>query len=119
MRHSTQTIVDRKPLGAGQPTRAAPGVDAQLRLVPRPALHLPIQLTSAVGRARELAMVVELLDDARLLTLTGPGGCGKMRLALRAAEELADSYTEGVWLVELAGLEDAALLPQTNVHTVG
>ncbi|MBC8162154.1 MAG: AAA family ATPase [Roseiflexaceae bacterium] len=116
---STQAVVERKPLGAGQPTPATPGDGVQLRLVPCPALHLPIQLTSFVGRALELTAVIELLDSARLLTLTGPGGCGKTRLAFRAAEELAGSYADGVWCVELAGLEDAALLPQTVAHAFG
>ena len=51
--------------------------------------------------------------DARLITLTGSGGCGKTRLAIEAAKGLAKSYRDGVWLVELASFSDAAHLPQT------
>ena len=97
MRDSTQAMVERPALGAGQSYHITPGDGAQLRLVPRPALHLPVQLTGFVGRARELATIVELFDSARLLTLTGLGGCGKTRLALRAAEELADRFVGEAW----------------------
>src|SRR4051812_23295318 len=58
--------------------------------------NIPVQLTAFVGRGRELAEVAALLATARLLTLTGTGGCGKTRLALRAAELLLDGHAEGV-----------------------
>ena len=119
MRDATQLMVDRPALDTSQPHSAPSGDGAHLRLVPRPALHLPAQLTSFVGRARELTTIGALLDNTHLLTLTGPGGCGKTRLALRAAENLADSFADGVWWVELAALEDAALLPQTVAHALG
>jgi predicted ATPase len=119
MRDSTQAVVELKPLGAGQSLPSSSGDGAQLRLVSRPAHYLPVQLTSFVGRARELAAIVQLLGSARLLTLTGPGGCGKTRLALRAAEDLADTFADGIWCVELAALEDAALLPQTVAYAMG
>jgi predicted ATPase/DNA-binding SARP family transcriptional activator len=77
--------------------------------------NIPPQLTSFVGRRRELAEVVRLARRHRLLTLTGPGGTGKTRLALQAAEELRGAVAGGVWLVELAGISDAALVP----HEVG
>ncbi len=75
--------------------------------------NLPTQLTSFIGRERELAEVKQLLSNTRLLTLTGPGGTGKTRLALQIAEELLPSFIDGVWLVELAPLTDPALIPQT------
>jgi non-specific serine/threonine protein kinase len=78
-----------------------------------PPHNLPIRLTSFVGRERELAEVMRLLTTARLLTLTGTGGCGKSRLALRLATELLDTYPDGVWLVELAALNDSTLVPLT------
>ena len=67
-----------------------------------PPNNLPLQLSSFVGREKELAEVKRLLEDTRLLTLTGSGGCGKTRLALAAASELAEGFEDGVWLVELA-----------------
>ena len=72
--------------------------------------NLPLHLTSFVGRERELRDVIDLARRHRLLTLTGPGGCGKTRLALAAASELVADAPSGVWLVELAGLSDEALV---------
>ncbi len=72
--------------------------------------NLPTQLTSFVGREKELGAVKDLLTSNRLLTLTGPGGTGKTRLALQAATELLDGYTDGIWLVELAPIADPQLV---------
>src|SRR6516162_8486227 len=81
---------------------------------PRSALHnLPMQLTSFVGREREIAETRRLLETTRLLTLTGPGGCGKTRLALRVAADSLEQFPDGVWLVELASLADPAFVPHT------
>ncbi|MGH2601998.1 MAG: ATP-binding protein, partial [Dehalococcoidia bacterium] len=79
----------------------------------RPHSNLPAPLTSFVGREREIAAVRRALGGARLLTLTGAGGCGKTRLALRVADELLWAYPHGVWFVELAALADPALVPRT------
>jgi predicted ATPase/class 3 adenylate cyclase len=76
------------------------------------AHNLPAQVTSFVGREREMAEVKHLLSTTRLLTLTGPGGTGKTRLALQVAANLLDHYAGGAWLVELASLSDPALLTQ-------
>jgi predicted ATPase len=83
--------------------------------------RLPIQLTSFIGRAEEIAEVCALLRnrEVRLITLTGAGGCGKTRLALRVGEMLAQAYAQGVWLVELAALADAHLLPNVIAATLG
>lgn len=78
-----------------------------------PRHNLPVTLSSFVGREREINELRALLGQTRLLTLTGPGGCGKTRLALEMAKEIVDGYPEGVWLVELAALSEATLLPQT------
>ena len=75
--------------------------------------NLPIQLTSFIGRERELAETRQLLSNTRLLTLIGPGGTGKTRLSLQIAEEVLPEFTNGVWLVELAPLTDPSLIPQT------
>ncbi|MEP6680314.1 MAG: adenylate/guanylate cyclase domain-containing protein [Chloroflexota bacterium] len=74
--------------------------------------NLPAQLSSFVGRARELAAVQEILGGARLVTLTGAGGAGKTRLALQAAADRIEDHPNGVWLVDLAGLTDPHLLTQ-------
>jgi predicted ATPase/class 3 adenylate cyclase/Flp pilus assembly protein TadD len=74
--------------------------------------NLPIQLTTFIGRDEEIREVRALLARARLLTLTGSGGLGKTRLAIQVAAEAADSFPDGVWLVELAGLSDPGLVAQ-------
>jgi predicted ATPase/class 3 adenylate cyclase len=75
--------------------------------------NLPLQVTSFIGREREIEEVKQLLAKTRLLTLTGSGGTGKTRLALQVAAELLPGYAEGVWLAELAPLADPAFVPQT------
>ena len=75
--------------------------------------NLPVQLTSFIGRERELAEVKRLLGSTRLLTLTGSGGTGKTRLSLQAAAELLEQYHDGVWFVEFATIEDSAVVTET------
>ena len=72
------------------------------------ANNLPLQVTSFVGRDRELAVVEGLLGGDRLVTLTGSGGCGKTRLAVQAAAGLADRWPDGVWWVDLGPVTDPA-----------
>jgi predicted ATPase/class 3 adenylate cyclase len=83
--------------------------------------NLPVPATAFLGREEELAEVVELLgaDDARLLTLTGPGGTGKTRLALQAAGLAADFYPDGVFWIPLAPLRDPALVLAAAGQTLG
>lgn len=83
--------------------------------------NLPVQLTSFVGREREIAEIKELLDRSHLLTLTGAGGCGKTRLALRIAAETCDptQFPNGVWFVELAPLSDPARVLQSTASVLG
>jgi predicted ATPase/class 3 adenylate cyclase/tetratricopeptide (TPR) repeat protein len=80
--------------------------------------NLPTQTTTFVGRTRELASAAELLKTSRLLTLTGPGGSGKTRLALHLAADLLDLYPDGVWLVELAPVTDPAAVGPTVAAAV-
>src|SRR5262249_42263119 len=80
---------------------------------------LPEALTSFVGREREIAELSDLLGSARLLTLTGVGGCGKTRLALEVARAVAYAYADGVRLVELASLHDPTLVAQTVASALG
>ena len=79
---------------------------------------LPAELTSFVGRRRELAETRKLLASSRMLTLTGVGGVGKTRLALRMAAEVRRTFADGVWFVELASLHDEQLLPNTVANTL-
>jgi predicted ATPase/DNA-binding SARP family transcriptional activator len=81
--------------------------------------QLPLQLTSFIGRERELTEVRRLLEQARLLTLSGPGGSGKTRLALEIAAERARTPLDGVFLVELAPINDAALVAQLTATALG
>jgi predicted ATPase/DNA-binding SARP family transcriptional activator len=83
--------------------------------------HLPAPATALVGRRAQLDDLVALLGTpgVRLLTVTGAGGAGKTRLAIQAAAELAASFDDGVYFVELAPLEDAALVPQAVAHALG
>jgi non-specific serine/threonine protein kinase len=75
--------------------------------------NLPLQLTSFVGRTRELAALAALLETDRLVTLTGVGGVGKTRLALQLARSFEPACADGVWLVELAPLHDAYFVAPT------
>ncbi len=81
--------------------------------------NLPVPTTPFLGRERELAEVVGLLDGARLLTLTGPGGTGKTRLAAQAAGLVSDGYPDGVWWVPLAALREPELVLETAAQVVG
>ena len=100
----------------------APGLPADfpplrsLEVLPN---NLPAQLTSFVGRERELAEVKRLLGQSRLVTLTGPGGTGKTRLSLQVAAETLEGYADGAWLVELATLLDPALVVTTVASALG
>jgi predicted ATPase/class 3 adenylate cyclase len=81
--------------------------------------NLPVQLTSFVGREKEMAEVKSQLTAARLLTLTGSGGTGKTRLALQVAADLLESFPDGIWFVDLAPLSDPDLVPQTVASALG
>ncbi len=95
-----------------------------LRATPEPRAavgrtNVPAQLTSFVGRDDDLAAVTELLDRHRLVTLVGPGGAGKTRLAAETAVRVLDRFRGGAWLVELAPVTDAAQIPQAVLGALG
>jgi len=83
------------------------------------ASNLPASLTSFIGRGRELEEIKRLLPGKRLLTIVGVGGIGKTRIALQMAADVGDAYAEGVWLVQLGSLADAALVPTSVAQVLG
>ncbi|MGH3967197.1 MAG: ATP-binding protein, partial [Mycobacterium sp.] len=81
--------------------------------------HLPVQLTSFVGRDAEGTQLRELLAENRVVTLTGAGGVGKTRLAIQVAAQLAGEFADGVWYVDLAPITDPELVPVTVARALG
>jgi len=81
--------------------------------------HLPVQATPLIGRARELAELLELAGAHPVITLTGTGGSGKTRLALALAAELADRFAHGVWWVSLASVTDPGLVSARIASVLG
>jgi predicted ATPase/DNA-binding CsgD family transcriptional regulator len=109
---------DRIGLSFGY-TEPAEGEEMPLTLIRRPMGALPAEVTGLVGRTTELAQLSALLSTARLVTVTGPGGVGKTRVALRTAASLGATFTDGACLVELSGLSDPELLPHTVATCLG
>ena len=98
-----------------------PGPSPTAPPLPAPASrhNLPSMLTNFIGREHEIGAIKQRLVQARLVTLTGAGGCGKTRLAIQTALSLVGNYADGVWLVELAALSDPDLAPQAIASSVG
>ncbi len=118
--HEVKNIA--KPVGmyhvrfAGSPALADGANDA----APMQGQHnLPQALSSFIGREHEIAAARELLAEHRLLTLVGPGGIGKTRLSMQVASAMGAQFSDGVWLVELAALADARLVPQALASALG
>ena len=113
---------EHRPIDRARPERVFHLAHPDLPTVAAPTAgqhNLPIPLTSFVGRKRELDEVVSLVADSRLLTLAGPGGSGKTRLALHAAGCVLGRYRDGVWLVELAPVRDPDLVVDEVVTALG
>ena len=83
------------------------------------AEHLPVQLSSFIGRQAEMSGIREALADNRLVTLTGAGGAGKTRLAIQVAAEMATEFADGVWYVDLAPITDPDVVPVTAARALG
>jgi predicted ATPase/class 3 adenylate cyclase len=99
----------------------APGLDRQF---PRPRTpdishNLPIPLTAFVGRSQEARTLHDLVDSHRLVTVVGPGGAGKTRLAIELAATLVDEFPEGIWFADLAGVSDPEMVEVTVAAALG
>jgi predicted ATPase/class 3 adenylate cyclase/DNA-binding CsgD family transcriptional regulator len=81
--------------------------------------HLPVQLSSFIGRQAEMNSIREALADNRLVTLTGAGGAGKTRLAIQIAVDMATEFADGVWYVDLASITDPGVVPVTVARALG
>ena len=81
--------------------------------------HLPVQLSSFIGRNAEIVGIREALADNRLITLTGAGGAGKTRLAIQVAATIATEFADGVWYVDLAPITDPAVVAVTTARALG
>ena len=92
---------------------------AALRTLDAVEGNLPSQATSFVGRAAEVRELVSLVRDHQLVTLTGVGGVGKTRLAVQVAAEIAPRFADGVWVVELAAVDDPAAVPDAVASVLG
>jgi len=90
-----------------------------IRSLDRRPNNLPTQLTSFVGREKELGEAARLLETTRLLTLTGPGGTGKTRLSLQLAADVSERFADGIWFVALEPVRDPTLIATTILTTLG
>jgi predicted ATPase/class 3 adenylate cyclase/DNA-binding CsgD family transcriptional regulator len=98
-----------------------PGIEGdhpRLRSLDNTPNNLPVQLSSFIGREEDIAQGVTLLAQARVLTFTGAGGCGKTRLAQRVAGEVVDRFDAGVWWIELAALAEPELVAEAVARTM-
>ena len=111
--------VERETAAQPTPLAAADQAAAVAAAMPTASSNLPQQLTSLIGRETELAEIKSQLTGHRLVTLTGAGGVGKTRLAIEAGRGLLDRYPDGVWLVELAPLNDPQLVTSIIGEVLG
>ena len=115
--HSSSGKLQGRPQQAASFTYHTPSRSIPVRRTP---LHhnLPTQLTPFIGRTEQITQLVQEVRAHRLLTLTGPGGVGKTRLALEVAAKLLDWFADGVWFIDLGPLADPDLLPQSILEVL-
>ncbi len=108
-----EDLKKRKPLAPASPATSAP--------VPSPqsSASIPVPLTSFIGREKELAEIMRLVKSQRLVTLLGPGGVGKTRLAIEASNRLLTRFHDGVYWIDLVGLSEPSLVPQAVLQGTG
>jgi predicted ATPase/transcriptional regulator with XRE-family HTH domain len=114
---AAQVLPPRRPREA--PVDRAVGIGTEAGANPPPRHDLPVPLSSFVGRTRELAELERCLGSTRLLTLTGPPGVGKTRLALAVAARQSEVFVDGVQFVSLAAICDPDLVPATIARSIG
>ncbi len=107
----TRALYERLKVGK-ENLITGPTVPVKEKREESPKTNLPVPLTSFIGREKELKEIARLLSSYRLLTLTGPGGVGKTRLAIQTANDLIKKFKDGVFWVGLVGLSDENLIPQ-------
>jgi predicted ATPase/DNA-binding winged helix-turn-helix (wHTH) protein len=103
------------PVRRGEPSRASPPPT----VASTAAHNLPFAATRMIGREEAVAALVSRLSHQRLVTIVGPGGIGKTTIALALAEHMIDNYEHGVWLIDLAPLSDASLVPSAVATVLG
>lgn len=114
------TTLTRTPTYIEQPAAPAASKPPATAAASQAIAHnFPKPLTSLIGRTQELDQIGRLLANHRLLTLTGAGGSGKTRLAIAIARELADTFEEGAWWIDLSPLTEESLVAQTVLQTLG
>jgi non-specific serine/threonine protein kinase len=113
MQPSDQTRVLYEDLKSGQEIPKVISVPSNPVVKQTHSSNLPNPLTSFIGREKALEEIADLFVTSRLLTLQGPGGVGKTRLAIHTAQDIAKRFKDGAWWVDLVGLADPALVPQT------
>ncbi|HLO33260.1 MAG TPA: BTAD domain-containing putative transcriptional regulator [Anaerolineales bacterium] len=117
MEPSEQTKELYKNLKSGKEVPKAVSVEAK-PIAKVPSSNIPVPLTSFIGRQKELQEIAKLVSSSRLVTLTGPGGVGKTRLAIQTSNKLVSKFKDGVWWINLVALKDASLVPQSVAKVV-
>ncbi len=118
----TRALYERLKMGK-EILETGPAVPGKEKRTETPKTNLPVPITSFIGREKEVEEIIKLLGKNRLVTLTGSGGVGKTRLAIQSANRLIGKFKDGVWWVDLVGLNDPSLVPKTvaqalDVHEV-
>ncbi|MBV9099527.1 MAG: tetratricopeptide repeat protein [Candidatus Dormibacteraeota bacterium] len=110
-------ILNQEPSAAPAPEVARPR--PQAAGIPSRRHNLPARLSSFVGREEDVAVLAALVPGARLLSLVGPGGIGKTRLAIQVADLVRDAFADGVWLVDLAAISEPGMVAQAALAALG
>ncbi len=119
LQRTRDLVVDDMAVQASSLSNAARNPARPSASAHRSHATLPVPLESFVGRAAEMEEIRALVSESRLVTMTGVGGIGKTTLAIHAARKLAPEFPDGIWLVELAGLRDGALLTDVVATSLG
>lgn len=116
---SEQTRRLHEEIKAGKRPAQVPAAREPLTISDRSASNLPVPLTSFIGREKDIAEIVRLLKSQRLVTLMGPGGVGKTRLAIAAARQMIGQFKDGVYWIDYIGLSESSLVPQAVLQAAG